>query len=289
MIYIEKTTLFNLNTINYTKIEDEIKSSGSTFVIDLAKLKRVVDEIQSESMIVNKTDAPVTFTFEVVSDVSHFELRLEQSFNLLPHISNGSTTFKFYMYFSVFSKLDHIDIMDKIFLRYGGTGVVKPESSSMDTIMIVNALKKIDRLLLLDNVLVDVIYKEKIYSQISHLELRNSQSSSYVDFKVIVSKNHLTFTSKCLYRNRKNDKTPVLSISMYREYATQLEEDVDLDIDVEIQIYGQLIKLSYRYFMAADIDDLSAIIVSLFKMSQYDVKSIECLKNDLLVRHMETI
>lgn len=289
MIYIEKTSLFNLNTINYTKIEEEIKSSGSTFVIDLVKLKRVVDEIQSESMIVNKTDAPVTFTFEVVSDVSHFELRLEQSFNLLPHISNSSTTFKFYMYFSVFSKLDHLDIMEKIFLRYGGTGVVKPESSSMDTVMIVNALKKIDRLLLLDNVLVDVIYKEKIYSQISNLELKNSQSSSYIDFKVIVSKNHLSFTSKCLYRDRKNDKTPVLSISMHREYATQSEEDADLDIDVEIEIYGQLIKLSYRYFMAADLDDLSAIIVSLFKMSQYDVKNIECLKNDLLVRHMETI
>jgi hypothetical protein len=277
MRYIENTTLFNLHNINYDALVNKIQSSKKNIRINLDRLIPFLKIVQDESMIVNKVDFPIQFTFNVsASHEREVTITFSQKTILLPHIINSKADVFLYMTQSAFN--DPLLVPEIMFEKMFNNSAKNRSSteiySDIYTMEILKILKKIDKLLICNGELVAAVYKQKIYPDIKEIigDI----------FNTVISKRELNVSSKV--KMKKGYRNSIFSISL----TTTSYDNFD-NMIISISIYSQELKLTHSEFMEASNTDIENALVAILKLKNINIKDIENLKNELILQEMINI
>jgi hypothetical protein len=279
MKYAEITSLFNLHNIDYKALTQKIRNSKKSYTINLTRLEPFLKIIQSEANIVNKTDIPVNFIFNISADtyptvtikIEHINDGDKHS-NILPHISNRSNNLYFDMSLNDFNRhdLSAEEMFERLCYNYSG---VKGEgvSCSWLTAHMLQMIKKVDRLLNYDNSIYNLIKKNGIYLEKNNL--------THECFDINISKKEFSIESKA-----KN--TVVIQQSVFSINIDLFSEKKLNDIKITLQMQNQTVKLTYKEFVNSEIVDIENMIVAVLKLKNVHVNDMDNLKEHLLLQDM---
>lgn len=274
MKYIEETTLFNLHAINYDALVNKIRNSKKNITINLSRLMPFLKLIQEESMIINKVDFPIRFTFNVTAGrYPDVIISFEQDSNLLPHICNKPQNITTIMSLTAFCyhALTPEEMLLSLCNNLSKMKSSEDVSCNKYTAHLLLALEKIDTLLCCDRNLLESVYKHRIYPEASEIICEN--------FNVKVSNKELNVSSKA--KRKTGYKTSVFSIDIPITSGRDL-----LEMRIKFDMYGQELKLTYAEFMSADNKDIEMAIVSILKLKNVNINDIDNLKGELLLHEM---
>lgn len=273
MKYIEKTTLFNIDKINYVALGKKNTESKKKFTIDLDILAEFLTLLKSESLVSNKVDFPVTIIFEISGNLDpSLNILFETDGKLLPQINNEHTDYDFFnvtFYDSRKGKLSGEYLFNEFCRHYIGFiyGDIKNHYSKANFNCILSAIKKIDSLLILNDSLFNTVVSNKFYPEESKkiIDLFEVEYSSSI-FKL----SNNTFSIKFLFN-------PANDIHVPEKYA------------LYFYMYGQELMLTYDEFMSADNELIENAIVSVLKLKKMNISNISDLKNEFTLQEMMDI
>lgn len=273
MIYKEKTTLFDVDNIDFEALLEKVKGSKVEFNFGLKGLeclKNYLAAFKAESMVCNKENYPIDFSFELTTakktvikiNISSSESKIR----LVPHLYPAKCRFEYINELESFYKSSTFDAMHKSI-----NTIIKTETASLQckdvSRKVLNVISKVDTLFKCNEEMYKKVYNYGLYC---------------VDFKL---KSDL-FSIKFSTRNVVIESKSCDSSKHYKRPYISLETNFDSDI-ITLSLYNQRINLSYTEFMEADYDDLEKSIVSILKLKKIEISDIEDLRNELILEEMK--
>lgn len=282
MRYVERTTLFNLDKIDYDALKKKIRNSKKNITINLSNIEPFFKIIQSEYKIVNKVDTPLFFEFTI--SAGHYPsvlMRIEQvdddvnNINMLPHISNEACHLSFDMSLNDFNKYDLTpkDMFDRLCHRYAGKNS-DDVLCSLYSKHLLNIFSKMDTLLNYNDTLYKKVYDNGLYIENSKI--------FYDCFNISISTKEFRIESNA--RHKSGYYEALFSITV--ETGTCIVLD---DIKIRFEMYHQTIKLTYQEFMMADVKDIERAIISVVKLKNVNINDMDNLKAELALDEMMNI
>lgn len=279
MKYIEETSLYNLHDLNYDSLKDKISKSKKDIEINFFKLDSFLKLIQDESMIINKSNFPITLVITVsAGKVPYITINLEQKENpiiIFPHLMSNYQELSFNILLLDFNSLKFSP--DMMILKF----MENQKSFGKDVIFcnpnshyIIAMLKKIDEFLNFDDNIYKLVYNTGLYN--------DEKKISYESFNVLFSTYRIKIESKAKYKGG------------YFESFLSIDGDIGAgnsvnDVKIKIDIYKQKIILSYKEFMEVSMIDLINALVSVVKLKNINVNDMESLKFELALQDMINI
>lgn len=273
MIYKETTTLFDVDNINFEALLEKMKGSKVEFnfgLKDVECLKNYLAAFKYESMVCNKENYPIDFSFELTTaKKTVIKINIsspESKIRLVPHLYPAKCKFEYNNELESFYKSSTFDALHRSI-----HSIIKTDTASLfckDTSRkVLNVISKIDTLFKCNEEMYKKVYDYGLYSV--DLKLKSDL------FSIKFSTRNVVIESKSC-DSSKNYKRPYIS----------LETNFDSDI-ITLSLYNQRINLSYAEFMEADYGDLEKSIVSILKLKKIEISDIEDLRNELILEEMK--
>ena len=281
MKYTEKTTLFNLDKIDYNALGKKNQESKKSFKIDLTFLSEFLSLLKKESMISNKSDFPIEFIVEISGRLDpSCSLTFSTEGRLLPHLNFDHTTYQTFI--RTHDTKNEVFTAEKMFSMFCSNYIgfvsnsINLHHCKSDFGFILKSIRKIDSLLCCDNELYDKIFSHGFYKHTTKMSL----DTFHIDYSL----NHIQITSKAVKK--------INHQSFFSMYVSFSNNDNSYNVNktaFKLHMYGQEISLNYEEFMNASNNDIEQAIILILQLKKINISNISDLKNELLLQEMMNI
>jgi len=276
MLYIETTTLFDLNTINTQNLKSKIEKSKKNFTLDIVKIEDFLKIIQMEAKIVNKLDFDVIFSLNV-SNANRpvLTITIEPQKKLLPHLSYTRKKLILEVELEDFNKLPIDTLINKSFSKYASKKFPEgqPIVCNKESTYLLKVLSKIDSMFNTGNEFYTAIYNKGLYIETIKLKCNT--------FDITYTTSSLILESIAKKHTNTNIKRSLVAISVEFETWKSMEDTI-----IKIEVYNQVINLTYLEFVTASNEHIETAIVSILRLKSIEINNLEDLKNQLLIHEM---
>lgn len=279
MKYTAKTTLFNLDKINYEALGKKNRESKKAFTIDLKFVAEFLALVKEEAMVSNKFDFPVDIYFEIngrIDPACFIDFKPDQ--DLMPHLHVGRTEMTAYIRQQDLKNesFSPKSLFESFCCNY--IGFISQYNNrpycKIDFDFVLPIVSKIDSLLVCNGAL----YNASLSTGFYNVTLKTSIDS----FIVTTSLTNFSVHSKAMM----NDS------SLFYISINFSENKLSYDIkrtEIKLYMYGQLINLSYDEFISAENSLIESAIISTLKLKKIDISNISELKNEFTLQEMMSI
>lgn len=269
MKYIETINLFNLENIQYEKLNEKCNSSKLYIEVNNKNLKNYLNVLRDEFVTSQMKDLNVIITIEITNKKNGtIYIKIVSEKLLYPHLSITSNKFIKEMSLDKFnaSTTDAEDLAKKDIENI----VSRTQLSNDKQVELLKLLNRTTEIFELESEIRKCIYKNKIYEE-------------YIKFKTglfIVEYNKFNIKIKSIITYKKNTSNyPIMNITI----------DVNNHFLVSLELYGQHINLNADDLKNIDEINFNNLIITILKMKKYDVNKLEDFYNELLIKEMEKI